>query len=335
LADRVIVVGATRGNQKVPASEISQMIGRAGRKHDGDECLATVVVEQANAEQLMSDMEAADSHVVSSTLADKQSLAFHVLPEICSGDVRRPEDAESWYSRSLGATQGVGADFQAAFKMLEENSAISTLSGRTVATELGKISSRFYFHSSDVCAWRDSFTKVFDLGLECNDFAIAWALASAPVMRMSGDFGKHWEAVQMYKDGLPPGLDGTASGVVTGTLWWHVLGGPPVGKMKNIALTLRGDVGRIGRALVEIDARVSHWQMVDFFEEMVWRAKHGVPSALAFLCKIPGISKGRAAYLHSLGITDKEGIRSSISELEGEVEGPFLTVLKEIADGVR
>ncbi len=35
MADKVIVVGAKRGNERVPSSEIMQMIGRAGRRHDG------------------------------------------------------------------------------------------------------------------------------------------------------------------------------------------------------------------------------------------------------------------------------------------------------------
>ena len=334
MADIVIVVGATRGNQRVPASEISQMIGRAGRKHDGGECLVTLVVQEPNAEQLMSDMEKADSHVVSSTFGDKQVLAFHLLPEICSGHVQGVEDAKCWYSRSLGSIQGVVPDFAAVFSLLESTQAVSFLNGKHTATDVGKIACRFYFDSSDVCAWKNSFTEIFDLGLECDDIAIAWAMAVAPCMKISGDFGNHWEVVQKYKDGLPAGLSAAESSIVTGTLWWNLLGGPSVGKMKNHSLMLRGDVGRVVRALMELDARVTHWHMTDFFSDFLQRAKRGIPASLASLCRLPGITKSRASYLHSAGIIDKEGIRDSIGQLKGEVDDSFFAALEGIADGV-
>jgi len=334
LADRVIVVGATRGRQKVPASEISQMIGRVGREHSGSECVATIIVDESNAQELVADMENKDSHFVGSTLADKQIVAFHILPEICTGSVQNVEDARQWYTRSLGALQKEKPPFEKAFGLLESVRAIRFLNEGAVATDLGKIASRFYFHPSDVSAWMDSFTKVFELGLECDDFAVAWALACAPTMRASGDFGKHWEVVQRYKDSLPPGLDSSKSGVVTGTLWWHILGGPPVGKMRSQSLSLKRDAGRIMNAMKELDARVANWKMIDFFDDLAWRVRRSIPSSLASLCKLPGITKSKALYLRSEGIIDKEGIKTAISQLKQDVDESFYKILKRIADGV-
>ena len=335
MADRVIVVGATRGRQRVPASEIMQMLGRAGRKHDGGECRATIVVEEDFVEELTKDMNTADSYAVTSTFANRNVMAFHILPEICSGNISNTTDARCWYSRSLGCAQGVKVDFGSVFELLAEQEAVFLLGDKYTATELGKVSSRFYFAASDLKAWRDSFTKLFDLGFEENDCAIAWAMACAPSMRTSGDFGRHWEVVERYKDGLPPGLDTAKSSTTSGTLWWHVLGGPPLGKMKNRALVFRADVGRVVSALKELDARVTHWNKTQFFDEMRWRARRGIPSSLAELCRIEGITKSRAAYLGSVGIIGKEDIRSSIGQLKNEVDTSFYVVLKEIADGIR
>jgi hypothetical protein len=107
-----------------------------------------------------------------------------------------------------------------------------------------------------------------------------------------------------------------------------------MGKMRNQMLTLREDFGRIKRALVNLD-RVEEWQMSGFFDELENRMGKGIPSFLADLCEIPGMTKGRAAYLYNQGIIDRQGIRESASSLEGEVDDDFMKILREVASGIR
>ena len=105
MADRVIVVGAKRARQQVPASEMKQMIGRAGRRHDGGVCRATIVVEEDIADVVEAEMGSEESMTVASSLFTASMLAFHLLPEICNGSVENRGDMEVWYSRSLGRFQ--------------------------------------------------------------------------------------------------------------------------------------------------------------------------------------------------------------------------------------
>ena len=84
-------------------------------------------------------------------------------------------------------------------------------------------------------------------------------------------------------------------------------------------LTFRDDFGRIKRALTSLD-ETEGWQMSGFFNELEDRMGKGIPSFLADLCDIPGITKGRASYLYNMGIIDRQGIRESVSSIEGEVD---------------
>ena len=333
MADRVIVVGATRGRKRVPVAEIKQMVGRAGRRHSEEACRATIVVSEEHVADVESEMASSESFVVSSTLGDAETLAFHVLPEIVSGDVIDVKSAEKWYSRSLAKFQGLESDFDSAFKLLEAFGSIEREKQLVRPTRAGSIASKLYLHPADLRAWQDNFTIIFDLGIEDNDLAIAWAMGTVPIMRMRGDFGSHWPVVEKCKGNMPLGLQMEPGTVITVTLWWYVLGGPSVGKMRNQAMMLYRDAGRVCRALAWIDMDVAKWDMQEFFEELETRCMKRIPSELMGLCKLPKITKGRARFLHDMGIIDADDIRRSIDDLEGEIDDNFYKALKDIADG--
>ena len=75
--------------------------------------------------------------------------------------------------------------------------------------------------------------------------------------------------------------------------------------------------------------------MDEFFEDLETRCKKRIPSELAELCKLPKISKGRARFLHNMGIMNVEAIRENLGDLEGEIDDSFHKALKDISDGTR
>lgn len=334
MADRVIVVGAKRARQAVPISEIKQMVGRGGRKHDGQVCLATVVVESELCEEVEQAMHDEGSFVVRSSMSDADTLAFHLLPEICNEKVADEATAIRWYERSFAQFQDMKPDIEKSFRVLLACDAVGWDGKILRATALGKIASRLYLHPADVWAWRDNFDTVFRQGLEDEDAALAWALGTVPQTRMAGDFGeRHWFAVEQCRNEIPNTLLKAEGTIVTVTLWRYLLGGPPVGKMRNAALALRGDCDRICQALKDLD-RVMNWDREEFFGELAWRCKRGIPHHLVELCKLPGITKGRAVYLHDLGMTDRERIELNYENVQGEVDDQFWLALRNIAHGV-
>jgi replicative superfamily II helicase len=334
MADRVIVVGVRRGKERIQISEITQMVGRAGRTHDGRSCRADIIVEEDDFEDVRLGMESNDSLIVCSSLSSVDELSFHILPEICNNNIKNVMDAEKWYSMSFGAFQGKKPKFDKVFAVLKLFEAIRITPVGFMATDLGLISSRLYFHPGDVMAWRDNFGTIFKMGLERDDLAIAWALGNVPHTRISGDFGKHWYVVGECKGNMPLGLEIVEGTSITITLWWSAIGGPSVGKMRNQMLGMRDNFGRIYHALVGIDQNIMHWGMKEFFDDLLVRVNKGIPSVLAELCKLPGITKNRAAYLYNMGVRDVEGIKDVINSLDDDIDEGFVQALRNIANGI-
>jgi len=124
--------------------------------------------------------------------------------------------------------------------------------------------------------------------------------------------------------------------ITTITLWRYLIGGPPVGKMRNAALSLRSDASRICSALKDIDSKVMRWGMEDFFEELTWRLKRGIPDNILPLCRLPGITKSRALWLYNGGVRGKCDIPDFLKNIsEDEVDEPFLKAMRDIVNGVQ
>lgn len=331
MADNVIIVGVKRGNERVPSSEISQACGRAGRKHDGSTSQANIIIEDEYFDEIVADMEGDASFHVKSHMGEAEELAFHVLPDICEGVVTNIKELELWYSKTLGAVQGSKEHFDRAIGILIDSEAIENTSEGFMGTNMGKIATKLYFNPEDIKAWRDNFSTLFDMGIENDDLAVAWALGNTPITRMSGDFGKHWEVVSECKNNIPIGLDINKGSMVTIVLWWSAIGGPSVGKMRNQMLKLRDDFGRIHKVLSLLDQDVMFWDKEDFFNELKNRVYRGIPSFLSDLCKIQGITKSRAEYLYNMGVRDRSDIKDMVDGLEGEIDDGFFQVLKAIS----
>lgn len=336
MADVVIVVGTKRGHEFVSPIEIKQMVGRAGRKHGGETALAQVIVEDERAAEVQAELEQGANMEVHSSFGDRDGLAFHLLPEIAAGRVADISSAQRWFTRSLASHQGSKVNFEKVFGKMEEMGAVRLFPGHSVqATKVGKIAASLYFHPGDVQAWKDNFTRLFELGLENDNAAIAWALGTRTHSKSHGDFGDHRFVIGEFKSALPIGLELEEGTVTQVVLWWCAMGGPPAGRMRNQMLELRDDMGRIKRALVRLDKEVAGWNRGRFFDDVELMVRKGITVSLVELCRLPGITKGRADFLYNAGARDAEGIAEIIGNIQDELDESFEAALKEIIDGVR
>ena len=335
MADVVIVVGTKRGNEAVPAIEIKQMVGRAGRRHGGDACVAHVIVEDERAADIQSSMDQGTNMEVTSSFGTTDGLYFHLMPEIAVGRITDVMTAESWFSRSFAASQGVKVKFQKVFDKMEVEGAITQVHGMVRPTKIGIIAADLYFHPGDVQAWHNNFTRLFEMGLENDNAAIAWALGTRTHTKCQGDFGNHRFVIGEYKSDLPMGLDLESGTVIQVVLWWCSMGGASAGKLRNQMLELRDDIGRIKRALVRIDKEFAKWDRGDFFDEMEIMVRKGISVELVSLCKLPGITKGRADFLYNSGAKDAESIEGILGNIDDDLDDPFRAALKGIVDGIR
>jgi hypothetical protein len=315
MADRVIIVGASRHNEMIPIGDLRQMAGRSGRGHERGQCHADFIVEESDADYVALGLDNKSNLIVTSVIGDDEKIAFHVLPEICSQNVTDEETARQWHSRSFHAFSGGKIKWPKVFENLRLSEAIEWDGQNVSPTDLGRIASSFYFPSSDVKAWKDNFAEVFDLGLENEDVAVAWALGSVEENRKSGDFGKHWETFEVCKNRLPPELSMKKGCAISTTLWWHVFGGPPVGKLKNQAIELKDDFGRIHKVLLALNDK-QKWNKADFFDSLMERSRKAIPSEMVDIMRVSGMTKGKAVALREMGIEDRESLNRAKENMD-------------------
>jgi replicative superfamily II helicase len=334
MSDVVIVVGTKRGKEDVAVLEIKQMIGRAGRKHGGFTAKAYVVVEDERIVEVREGLDQGANMDVKSPFGLGDGLFFHIMPEISARRVQDEVSAVKWYTRSLGAFQGRKVKFERIFDKMVVEGAIIRVGDQIRSTPIGEIASDLYFHPGDVQSWKDNFSKVFEMGLENDTAAIAWALGTRYHSNSQGDFGEQRFVIDDFKSDLPFGLDAKSGATIQPVLWWCCMGGPPAGKMRNVMLSLREDIGRIRKALDRIDEDVMHWGKRSFFSDVELMVRKGIGINFLDLCKLPGITKSRADFLYNRGVKDLAGIADIIDNIEDEIDEPFLNLLKELIHGI-
>jgi len=336
MSDVVIVVGTTRGREDVDPRDIKQMVGRTGRKHDGTDAIAHVIVEVEREDEIREGLDHGEHMDVFSCFGKTDDFYFHFMSEIVDEVVVNTETAQMWYSRSLEFRQGGKKNFKKIFDKLLSWESITIINDVVRPTRLGCIASELYFHPENTQSWKDNFGQVFELGLEKDTAAIAWALGTRTHSKSHGDFGQDYRYIMDdFKSALPLGLDVEKGTLTQCVLWWCAMGGPPAGKLRNQLLQLKEDVGRIKRALVKIDTDIMHWDRTEFFDDVEVMVKKNVSDRLLDLCKLPGMTKSRADYLYNAGVKSAEDIEGILPNIEEEIDDSFKVVLEEIINGLR
>lgn len=323
MADRVVIVGSRRAKTLISMSEINQMIGRAGRKHDGKTYPVDILVEEYDFDHILDSLSNDHGMMVESAMSDIDTLAFHFLAEIVNGYIEDKESADNWFSKSFCHHLGGSFNFDEIFSYLHGFNAVEKNYNKIQATELGVASSKFYFHPADVFMWKNNFDQIFDLGLECDEVAPAWALGNLLSYRLTGDMSKLQYVSNDFCSRLPAGLDYFVGTMTNMICWWHTMGGPSVGKLNNLSYGLSDDFARIKSLLNYIDFKYAKWGMDEYFEDIQYRIKLNISSELVPLCKLRRISKSRAMHLHSLGIESLEDLKEGYENLQGEIDEKF------------
>jgi len=309
------------------------MAGRAGRIHGGPSAQVEVIV-QSDDEEYAREAIGGDVNLEAiSVIGDIETMSFHILPEICAGNITDINTAETWYQRSFHAFSGGRQDFHAVFSYLRGMEAITWRSG-VKPTLLGHLASSFYFHPADVLAWRDNFDQIFKQGLEDDDVAAAWALGNVPMRHFQGTFGNHWEIVDEFMSCLPSDLEVRDGCLVSSVLWWNVIGGPSVGPMRNCVLQIRKDSPRVFALLKRIDREVAGWSKDKYFDEKQFQSSRGIPLELLELCLLPGVGKSMAYCLYNVDIRSRSDVISEAGLNDLATDDEIGMAARGLADGV-
>lgn len=328
MADRVIVAGIRRGTTKVSVSDIKQACGRAGRSHYG---YVDIVVGKSDVVQLKEDMQLSEQLTIESVL--DENAEFHLLAEIVLERVQNIEDAKKWLNRSFFAHRGGTLDLEKTIIHLKCLEAVREQEGELVSTFLGEISNRLYFHPEDILCWRENFQLIFNKEIEEIDVAVAWALSSVSKVTLRTDVGKRGRHfIEEYKDRLSAyHLEQSEGTLVRGFLYWSLLGGPRLGRLRGEREEIASDYGRVHQALLGLN-RHCRWDKYDFLEDLKVQVAYGIPACLVPLCKISGIGKTFALELYNRGVQDLQSLRNSISVVESIGNPVLLKAVKRAID---
>lgn len=304
-ARNVVIVGVHRGLSDVDELDVIQMAGRAGRVGLDDEGHVYLVLPRGTSEAWANTF--ANPRPVTSVLNDRRTLAFHVLAEIETKEVRSVPDLMRWYGRSLAYRQGTEPFTDANAKNLMEDLERTEMIGYSgvspFVTNLGRVSAWLYYDPYDVYAWYRNFSKIFEG--EADDLTLAWALGDVP----SNDPGYVGRDIQRDAEEVRWALRAKgircsdAVGAVIGI--YHSLMGMDLdddeGLIRAIRRNVIFDVDRMVRALSMADEMYAKWGKADLWKTLPTRIRYGIGEELLELVRLPGIGGKRARRLYERG----------------------------------
>lgn len=319
---RVIVLGINRGLEVVESSEIMQMCGRAGRpKYDpkGD---AYVLLPKSNFDQLKSrasflgDMK---SQLLLSENNVYKVLSFHIVNEIYNKNVKSLDDIYSWYRKSFCHYQSQDIDsdiLELTLKNLKNKNIVSEKGGEFFATNIGKISSIFYYSPFDVADYRSNLKFYYNMDLY-NDYMLSFMLGNIDSNRCNIISKNDKEEISLYKQKISSLLSRLSvkyfyndSSLKYCLCYYNILNGINNSNFYSICKLIQFDFPRTLEVLKSINSFDLKLYDNNFFNELKIRIQSGVPAHLVDLCRIKNIGKQRSQKLYDNGIKNIEDFLS-------------------------
>jgi helicase len=335
-ARRVIVAGVNRGPEIVPSYDILQMVGRAGRPAfdpEGDAYVLFPEYEQARLSKLcLNPVEVRSKMLETSQLNDYSVLAFHLLPEIYDGRIKKYEDVVVWYERTLAFHQKIRLSIVLLQEILDKLNKIGILkkdeNSNYSVSALGKVSVMYYADPFTIANWSRNFTQLFNKK-SFHDIEACLALADT-TSNYIGSLSNEDKVIMasfiqnVKKVATKPYSENV---VKHAFIYYRLLYGKVEAKYLGISKTIQNDFQRTSAILQAIDSWSKKWGKTDFFRTFSKRIQHGVPAKLVDLVEIKGVGKKRAEKLYESGFKNINDVKLNV-EKAAKVAGVNLDYLK-------
>ncbi len=336
-ARRVIVRDTTRYDDRlglqapIPALEIHQMLGRAGRpRFDtvGESLL--VARTEDDEERLMDGYLSAPPEPVVSRLAAEPALRMHLLALVASGAVASDRELAAFfeatfYGRTLPLSE-LHAKVATVRTFLEEHDLLEPGTALR-ATRFGRLTSDLYLDPLSAIVMRDVLERA-PLGV--GPFPLLAAIAATPDLPpMFLRRGEEADLLARYTDEAaellvkpeePPmdlDLDGFLATLKTASVLESWIGETPI-----LELTQRYGLGAgdlrskvedaewllfgMGRLAATFQRRLGR-----ALDDLSFRIRYGVTEELLDLVRLRGIGRVRARMLFRAGFADREALRQA------------------------
>jgi helicase len=336
-ARRVIVRDTNRYDGRlgmqtpIPAGEIHQMLGRAGRPRFDSAGEALLLARGADDEERLLDgyLSAPPEDVVS-RLASDPALRMHILALVASDAVRTPEEltaffAATFYGRTLPLAE-LETRVRNVRRFLEENDFLER-GGHLRATRFGRLTSELYLDPLSAVVLRQVLGRA-PLGVR--PFALLAAIAATPdlpPMYLRGAeqadlitrFTDEAEELLVKTDEEPLrlDLDGILASLKTAAVLESWIDEVPL-----VELTERWGIGA-GDLRTKVEdaewllfaagrlATVFQRRLGRAIDDLATRVRYGAKEELLDLVRLRGIGRVRARLLYRAGFADRESLRQA------------------------
>ncbi len=315
----------------IPATEVHQMLGRAGRPRFDAYGEALLVARTPDEEdRLMDRYLSAPPETVVSRLASEPALRMHVLALVASGAVRSEEELESFFAATFyGQTLPLDElrDHVANVRrFLEEHDLLAP--GRDfAATPFGSLTSQLYLDPLSAIVLRGVLERA-PLGV--GPFALLAAIAATPDLPpLFLRRGEEPDLMNRYVDEaeellvkpqqapLELEIDSFLSTLKTASVLEAWIRETPIVEISERFGIGAGDLRAkvedaqwllfaMGRLAARFQRRVSRP-----IDDLALRVRYGVTEELLDLVRLRGIGRVRARWLYGAGYPDRESLRQA------------------------
>ncbi len=313
----VIISGAHRGIEEVSELDIIQMCGRSGRMGIDTEGDAIILLPDTQSDYLRRKIE--NPGDIMSQINDPLIAGFHIIGEVVNKSVQTREDVYKWYGRTLASRQDMNISKEYVDKLVDyliNNNAIREVDGKLIETEVGKACTYFYLRPDMLKDLMENWGKIFQMGIEGNDFVLTRALSRLRLydeMIVSKADKGYIEPYHKASKAMESSFGGSTEGQSkVGMAYLNMLKGVKGVEVKDgkrvmnplvsLQRGLQSDIERIFQALMYLDAKYTHWGKGTYWNGMAIRIRYGVGAELVDLCRLEGVGGAYAKKLYDMGI---------------------------------
>ena len=336
-ARRVIVRDTSRyddhlGMQApIPATEVHQMLGRAGRpRFDAYGEALLIARTPEDEDRLLDRYLSAPPEKVESRLASEPALRMHVLALVASGAVRTDAELESFFAATFyGQTlplDDLRRTVVTVRRFLEENDLLEP-GPELAATPFGHLTSQLYLDPLSAIVLRSVLERA-PIGVA--PFALLAAIAATPDLpALFLRRGEEPDLMARYTDEAeellvkpmePPlelEIDSFLSTLKTASVLEAWIRETPIVEISERFGIGAGDLRAkvedadwllfaMGRLAARFQRRASR-----SIDDLALRVRYGVPEELLDLVRLRGIGRVRARWLYGAGYPDRESLRQA------------------------
>ena len=346
---RYVIISHTHyGLTPMDPADIIQEMGRAGRAGWSEKGDALILCK--NTQIKKENKRIFSDYKVKSRLNDVNTLMFHILSYVVSGDIETAKDLNKWYHKTLASVQNDTIDEKRAEKVLENlksRGMITIKDNKYKANRLGEITARMYMSPLDVSDWFRNFSKIskivphseyddeekinLDVAqslAKCYNWGTTYKKKDDGTIKSISNPNVYITNLEMSTSevqevsfllGIEPKSWPTIKYV---SLFYRLLNGGRISPaMNSHHMMIMKDIDRITSTLQQCDDQVGkklkkHRSNIKGFNwGKDWdlirnRIKYGVRNSLAEIIALPHIGKKRAEKLEKVGINTIEKFTS-------------------------